>query len=93
MQLASLHIPTLKKKAKAKKPSVATTPSHYEYTANPATLYGQGCTDGAAKVNWLMTQHPRGLRSSTARHVLRGALAAANVPSFPLAAVTNITSR
>jgi len=54
MQLASLRVPTFKKKAKPKPRSVATTPSHYEYTANPATLYRQGCADGAAKVSGLV---------------------------------------
>ena len=54
IQLASLRVFEPKKKAKPKKPSVATTPSHYEYTANPDTLRAQGCADGAAKVNGLV---------------------------------------
>ena len=54
VQLASLRVPTFKKKTKPKPKSVATTPSHYEYTANPATLYAQGCTDGTARVSGLV---------------------------------------
>lgn len=45
------------------------------------------------KLEGVMTQYPRGLRSSIARRTLRTELAAANVPSLPLAAVTNIGSR
>ncbi|HEY2327703.1 MAG TPA: hypothetical protein VGH52_09485 [Gaiellaceae bacterium] len=53
MELASLRIP-LPKHAAKKNPSVATTPSRYEYTTDPATLQAQGCAAGAAKVSGLV---------------------------------------
>jgi hypothetical protein len=54
MELASLRIPLPKHHATKKNTAVATTPSHYEYTTDPATLRAQGCTAGAAKVSGLV---------------------------------------